>query len=144
MLRGVGKAVEERGLRFLVLFNIAYVPVAVKNYGLGFVPEVPLYKFVAAIFIVEVPMASIWACIGSAAAADLTASGASISNSTATHAAITGGMKDEHWQIKILLLMVGISSIFWVLHAVHRSVAAELEKVNRHHLDADDTETNLL
>merc|ERR1719401_2210900 len=40
VLKGVGRAVEERGMRFLIMFNLAYVPVAVKNYGLGFVPEV--------------------------------------------------------------------------------------------------------
>jgi len=137
VLRGVGKAVEEKGLRFLVLFNLAYVPVAVKNYGLGFVSEVPLHKFVAAIFIVEVPMASIWACIGSAAAADFEAAGGSSSNSTAASDAIHNGIKHEHAWLKWVLVVGGIGSVFFVMHAIHRSVAGELAKLHLH-ADADE------
>merc|ERR1712241_977774 len=90
VMKGVGTAVKEQGLRFIVLFNFAYVPVAVKNYGLGFVPEVSLGKFVLAIFIVEIPMASIWAFFGSSAARSLESQGISLSNATAVHDAISG------------------------------------------------------
>lgn len=68
-LEGVGEAVEEQGLPFLILFNLLYIPVAIKNYGLGFIPQVSLSNFIAAILCVELPLASIWAYVGAAARA---------------------------------------------------------------------------
>lgn len=126
VLRGVGKAVEEQGLRFLILFNLAYVPVAIKNYGLGFIPEVPLYLFVAAIICVEVPMASIWASIGSAAAADLAAAGLLDTNATAVRIAVAGGPSKEGLPLQIGLLVLGAGSIPAVLCIVQRRVSEQM------------------
>jgi len=130
VLRGVGQAVEEQGLRFLVLFNLACVPVAVKNYGLGFVPEVPLPLFVAAIFMIEIPMASIWATIGSVVAGDLEAAGVSSSNASVAGAAIASGPAKAGWQLKLSLLVVGVVSILLVLHSVHGKVAVQLKRLS--------------
>jgi len=124
-MKGIGAAVKEQGLRFVVLFNLAYVPVAVKNYGLGFVPEVSLGKFVTAIFIVEVPMASIWALIGSSAACALDSEGISLSNATAVHDAINGAGGSGS-QAKCLLLLIGIMSILVVVHVVQKRVSKAL------------------
>jgi len=127
VLRGVGNAIEEEGLRFLVLFNMAYVPVAVKNYGLGFVPEVHLAKFVLAIIIVEVPMASIWATIGNAAAQDLLANGVTLTNVTAVQEVILGA--HEGVALKGCLLLVGGGAVLTVMHIVHKKVAQELDRI---------------
>eukprot|EP00930_Biecheleria_cincta_P000009 TRINITY_DN10001_c0_g1_i1.p1 TRINITY_DN10001_c0_g1~~TRINITY_DN10001_c0_g1_i1.p1 ORF type:complete len:274 (+),score=41.35 TRINITY_DN10001_c0_g1_i1:167-988(+) len=120
VLRGVGKAVEEQGLRFLVMFNLAYVPVAVKNYGLALVPEVQLPQFVTAIFIVEVPLASIWACLGNAAAGEFpTLEG----NATLTPAKLVG---DADHGLKVILLVVGLASIVVIMGILHKKVSTEL------------------
>merc|ERR1712154_352265 len=87
---GIGSAVEEQGLRFLILFNMAYIPVAVKNYGLGFIPEVTLWRFLTAIFLVEIPFASIWAFIGSSAAQELQTDGTSLTSSAEVRSIISG------------------------------------------------------
>eukprot|EP00930_Biecheleria_cincta_P000010 TRINITY_DN10001_c0_g1_i2.p1 TRINITY_DN10001_c0_g1~~TRINITY_DN10001_c0_g1_i2.p1 ORF type:complete len:226 (+),score=31.39 TRINITY_DN10001_c0_g1_i2:167-844(+) len=113
-------AVEEQGLRFLVMFNLAYVPVAVKNYGLALVPEVQLPQFVTAIFIVEVPLASIWACLGNAAAGEFpTLEG----NATLTPAKLVG---DADHGLKVILLVVGLASIVVIMGILHKKVSTEL------------------
>lgn len=117
-LRAVGKATEQHGIRFLALFSLAYIPVAVKNYGLGFVKEVPLHKFVAAVILAEVPFAAVWAFIGSQSAKSL--AGASDSpGSTAAASAFA----------EIPLLILGIVSITLVLRIVHSSVQTKLDNM---------------
>jgi len=128
VLRGVGKAVESQGLRFLILFNMAYVPVAVKNYGLGFVPEVPLLKFVLAIFIVEVPSAALWVSIGNAAGDEIRSAGLK-ANGTLASAVVADGVKQTNWRLKAAFLLMGISSIVLVMHIIHRHVSQELAKL---------------
>jgi len=127
VLRGVGKAVQEDGLKFLILLNMAYVPVAVKNYGLGFIPEVSLFKFVASIFIVEVPMACIWASFGNAAANNLEEAGISLSNATAVHDAVS--IAHQSLGVKAGLFLCGFGAIFIVLHVIHKKVATELARI---------------
>eukprot|EP00928_Gymnodinium_smaydae_P071728 TRINITY_DN55230_c0_g1_i1.p1 TRINITY_DN55230_c0_g1~~TRINITY_DN55230_c0_g1_i1.p1 ORF type:complete len:291 (-),score=37.83 TRINITY_DN55230_c0_g1_i1:217-1089(-) len=137
VLRGVGKSVEERGFRFLILFNLAYVPVAVKNYGLGLVPNVPLHLFVLAILVVEVPMATIWASIGSAAAAEL---GVNATNSSAAEEAIAHGHAHGGFWLKAFLLLIGVGSILFVLRIVHQKVSIELARED----EGEDRERSLL
>jgi len=126
VMKGIGAAVEEQGLRFLVLFNLAYVPVAVKNYGLGFIPEVSLGKFVAAIFIVEVPMATVWAFVGSGAAQGLEAEGLSLTSPGEVRGALAGTRGGSHSHVKLGVLIVGVLSILAVLHLIHKKVSSEL------------------
>jgi len=128
VLKGVGRAVEEQGFRFLVLFNLAYVPVAVKNYGLGFVPGVPLLQFVASIFVIEVPIASVWASIGSAAASEFKLDGVSFTNITAVEDALSSGAASD-WRVKVPLLILGVGAIFFVLSIIHGKVSAELKEL---------------
>lgn len=127
-LRGVGRAVDEQGFRFLVLFNLAYVPVALKNYGLGLVPEVRLHVFLLAILVIEVPIASMWACVGSSAADRLFGGGVLLVNETAAGQALEDGARSQNMILKAALLIVGIGSIFAVLHKVHEKVQEELDK----------------
>lgn len=129
VLRGIGQAVEEQGLRFLLLFNLAYVPVAVKNYGLGFVPEVPLLLFLQSIFIVEIPLATIWAFIGNVIAADLTKNGVSLTNTTAVYAALVDGPGRGGWQLKCGLLALGLGSIVLLMHVLGKKVSAQLTQI---------------
>jgi len=124
VMAGVGKAVEEHGFRFLLLFNLAPMPVAVKNYGLGFVPEVRLSSFILAIMVVEVPMASMWAFIGSSAASEVSAM-----DTTAVHSAIVNGGPGLY--VKVPLLCAGVVSMLLVLRMIHKKVAVELEKVKQ-------------
>jgi len=133
VLKGVGRAVDEQGFRFLVLFNLAYVPVAVKNYGLGFVPGVPLLKFVAAIFVVEVPIASLWATIGSSAASEFQLDGGSVTNTTAVQDALSNGPAALGWRVKVPLLLLGIGAVLFVLHIIHGKVSAELQELGLAH-----------
>lgn len=133
VLKGVGRAVEDQGFRFLVLFNLAYVPVAVKNYGLGFVPGVPLHKFVAAIFVVEVPIAFLWASIGSAAASEFKLDGESITNTTAVQDALSSGHAALGWRVKVPLLVLGVGAVLFVLRIIHSKVSQELKELGLDH-----------
>lgn len=126
VMKGIGSAVEEQGLRFLILFNLAVMPVAIKNYGLGFVPEVSTFKFVAAIFIVEIPMASIWAFIGSAAAQELENDGISLTNVTEVHNVISGASKVS--PLKLCILAVGVVTLLILVHFVGKKVSVELDR----------------
>lgn len=125
VLRGVGRAVEQQGLRFLVLFNLAYVPVAVKNYGLGFVPEVPLHLFLVAICIVEVPMASIWASVGNEAAISMATSG----NATDAASSLFSGAHHGNSTVRTVLLVLGIGSVLIVMRVIQTKVTAELASI---------------
>lgn len=122
--KGVGSAVEEQGLRFLILFNLAYMPAAVKNYGLGFVPEVKLLDFLTAIFLVEIPLASIWAFIGNRVAHELDAEGVSLSDFAAVRDSISGAAAGSH--LKTGVLLVGVFSILLVLHRIQHKISSEL------------------
>eukprot|EP00747_Dinoflagellata_sp_TGD_P111335 gnl/TRDRNA2_/TRDRNA2_171204_c0_seq2.p2 gnl/TRDRNA2_/TRDRNA2_171204_c0~~gnl/TRDRNA2_/TRDRNA2_171204_c0_seq2.p2 ORF type:complete len:124 (+),score=32.37 gnl/TRDRNA2_/TRDRNA2_171204_c0_seq2:159-530(+) len=74
-------------------------------------------------------MASIWALIGSFAAADMQAAGVPISNITAVDAAIAKGPAKGGWQWKVVLLVAGIGSIFVILFMVHAKVHAALQTI---------------
>lgn len=124
VLKGIGAAVDEQGMRFLLLFNLAQMPVAIKNYGLGFVPEVSVLKFVGAIFIVEVPMAAMWAFIGSTAAQELEDQGVSLTNATEVHNAISGASKLS--PLKFIVLLVGIATLLLLVHFVGQKVAEQV------------------
>lgn len=129
VLRGVGLAVEEQGLRFMVLFNLAYVPVAVKNYGLGFVPEVDIWRFLLAILIVEIPMALIWSSVGSFAAQRLEADGITFDNVTAVEEELSeakGGTS-----LRICLLAVALVSIVCIIEIVRHKVVEEIGEVHK-------------
>jgi len=137
VLKGVGRATQEHGLRFLVLFNLAYVPAAIKSYGLGFVKEVPLMQFVIAIFIIEVPAATISCFLGNLAAEQFAADGLSISNSTAMFNELSG--KTRNAPVKIVLLGLGIFAIAVVLWIVHSRVSEELDRMKQEEeMEADD------
>jgi len=129
VLRGIGKAIDEQGFRLLLLFNMAHIPAAIKNYGLGMVPEVPLFSFLAATFIVEVPQASIWASIGSAVAVEFDDAGLSATDVTAMKQALASSSARASWQLKLGILSVGITCICLIIFVVQRKVLAELEKV---------------
>lgn len=114
LIQGIGSAVQHQGLRFLVLFNLLYIPVAVKNYGLGFVPEITLWRFLVAIFVVEVPVASAWAFIGSSARA----SGVHFDDLNAAHG---------HGWLASLATLLAIVAFVLVLRIVHERVNAAIE-----------------
>lgn len=126
VLKGVGAAVEEQGLRFLILFNLAYMPVAVKNYGLGIVPQVSLGQFLAAILMVEVPFASVWAFIGDRVAQQFDADGISFTNATEVRSALTGGTTGS--PVGMVFLVIGILSVILVMRSVHKQVSKELDR----------------
>jgi len=126
VLAGVGTAVEEHGFRFLILFNLAYIPVAVKNYGLGMVPQVTLGKLLAAVLIIEVPIASMWALIGDRAAHDFEVNGISFTNATEVRHILAGGSVGS--PVRWGILGVGVLAVLLVLRAIHARVAVEMRK----------------
>jgi len=129
VLRGIGKAVDEQGFRLLLLFNMAHIPAAIKNYGLGMVPEVPLLSFLAATFVVEVPQATIWASIGSAVAVEFDDAGLSAKDVTAMKQALASSSARASWQLKFGIISVGITCLCLIILIIQRKVLAELEKV---------------
>merc|ERR1712060_925827 len=86
---------------------------------------VALGKVVAAIFVIEVPMACIWASIGSGVAAGLEAEDISVSNATEVYDAITGVAAGGS-PLKHCLLLLGVLSILGVVHLVHKQVSKQL------------------
>lgn len=130
VLQGVGRAVQEHGLRFLVLFNLAYVPVAIKNYGLGFVPEVPITKFLLAILITEVPMGTIWSYAGSVAAQAFASSRQSASDGAAVSRAVTKASPGSMY-LKVILVILGLGSILTVLWCIHSKVDAVMQEMRQ-------------
>jgi uncharacterized membrane protein YdjX (TVP38/TMEM64 family) len=118
-LEGVGQAVEEQGFPFLILFNLLYIPVAVKNYGLGFIPEVTLSKFIAAVLCVEIPMASIWAYVGATARAQ----GLDIEDAQSSR---------RHSRVGFAALAVAFAALLLVLRILQQKVSVVVQKHMRH------------
>lgn len=116
VLKGVGRAVDERGLGFLVLFNLLYVPVAIKNFGLGFVPEVQFWQFFVSIFIVEIPMATIWAFVGSTAR----------TNGTDLEDVEEGGASRE-W-VGLAVICLAVPAFIMVLKMIGSRVQEEIKR----------------
>merc|ERR1719469_211182 len=84
--------------------------------------EVPFWKFVAAIFIIEIPFASGWAYIGSVAAASIIDGDGDLRNATAIREALSEDGGGLWWK-----LLIGFGSMVVVLKLVHSRVHNELE-----------------
>jgi uncharacterized membrane protein YdjX (TVP38/TMEM64 family) len=66
VLRGIQSVINHQVITVVFLVRAAYIPMAIKNYGLSMCPGVTLRTFVLASSLVNVPYSAMWAWWGSA------------------------------------------------------------------------------
>jgi uncharacterized membrane protein YdjX (TVP38/TMEM64 family) len=115
IIEALEESVENKPIAMILLTRLAFIPMAVKNYGISVIRSVPFNKFTLCTIIGSIPFTLVWSYFGSASQDLVNLAGSEG----------TGSKKDK--ALRIAMLVIGILAalvfVFVVRHYTKKHIA---------------------
>eukprot|EP00937_MAST-01D_sp_MAST-1D-sp2_P008091 g8091.t1 len=130
ILRALEAAVAARGWRLVLPFQFAYLPIAIKNYGLAVCSDVSLWLFTWTLLVGEAPGTVATALVGESAGTAAGVAGGGGGGGGGANATDTGGGTGggAASQARTAALVVGVAGLALCTWLVTKHVRAELQR----------------